>query len=263
MNNKKGKQLSNRRIDIPGTIDKAVNELTGIGGLLMAKEWERAAIVYAFTEPGVGGPRTSREVVRLGIKQFSELGIKGLATQDSVRKYRDNWQWAIDNDHVGEVKPGDTTKLPNANWPGIESRDNKTRVTGMDPQKLADDIADRDDASDVIRGLMETAAGRKVLRFAVAENEDMVRMISRRHEVTHPKEITIRLSLDEWEQWDDDQKDTFDADTVKAVRHILNASLLRQRGYEPSGDAAIHLELVRPSDIDADYERLVAEVSNR
>ncbi len=119
-----------------------------------------------------------------------------------------------------------------------------------------------EDNREIIESILDTRQGRKAVKEVVAENPEMVKAINRRRDVvTEPKEKKVVLSLDEWEQWDDDQKDTFDADTVKAVRHILNASLLRQRGYEPSGDAAIHLELVRPSDIDADYEALVAEVT--
>ena len=119
-----------------------------------------------------------------------------------------------------------------------------------------------EDNREIIESILDTRQGRKAIKEVVAENPEMVKAINRRRDVvTETKEKKVQLSLDEWEQWDDDQKDTFDADTVKAVRHILNASLLRQRGYEPSGDAAIHLELVRPSDIDADYEALVAEVT--
>jgi hypothetical protein len=48
--------------------------------------WERAAVVYAFTTTEVkGGPRTARRAVQLPIREFADLGIKGLTTRDTVR----------------------------------------------------------------------------------------------------------------------------------------------------------------------------------
>ena len=50
----------------------------------MAKEWERAAIVYAFTYEGVNRHDLDGEnsSPRKSIKGFAELGIKSLSTRD-------------------------------------------------------------------------------------------------------------------------------------------------------------------------------------
>ena len=72
------------------------------GQFTTAKEWQRAAIVYAFTYEGTGGPSGNRNAGEnssaLTVSEFAVLGVKGLATRDSVRNYRKNWEWAIDGD---------------------------------------------------------------------------------------------------------------------------------------------------------------------
>ena len=49
---------------------------------VMAKEWERSAIVYAFTYEGTGGPGGNRNAGEnpsaLPLAEFAALGIKGL-----------------------------------------------------------------------------------------------------------------------------------------------------------------------------------------
>ncbi len=224
---------------IPGTIEEAVDQLAGIGSLLRAKEWERAAIVYAFTEEGTNQHDLLHEY-SCSIREFAAKGIKGLSTEESVRKYRKNWVWAIKNAGATTITPGDSITLPVDDWPGIASRPNVDRIAGM----------------------LKTPEGRITLRKAIAEDEDMVSAINRRHDVLRQKKDPP-LSLDEWDQWEDKQHEDFNKATINAVRQILNALLLRNRGFKPSADAQMHLELIRPGDIDADYETLVAEVNLR
>jgi hypothetical protein len=96
--------------------------LAGIERLITAKEWERAAIVYAFTTgDDVGGRPTAREVVQFpespcSIRKFAELGFQGLRTQDTVRRYRQIWKTAIDKGYAVEVHPGDVVDLPTVEW---------------------------------------------------------------------------------------------------------------------------------------------------
>ncbi len=50
-----------------------------------SKQWERAAIVYAFTAgEHRGRPSNSRNTPTISAKAFANLGITGLCTQDSV-----------------------------------------------------------------------------------------------------------------------------------------------------------------------------------
>ena len=107
------------KVVIPTTIAAATEALAGIESLLRAKGWERAAIVYAFTEAEVGSNQHSgaaREVVRLPVREFARLGITGLSTQDTVRRYRSLWAEYGDPD----IGPGDTVTLPDLGFPPEE-----------------------------------------------------------------------------------------------------------------------------------------------
>jgi len=98
--------LDSPTVAIPATIKKAVEALSGIGTLLRAKEWERAAIVYAFT---TAGGETFRE--------FAKRGIVGLSHHQAVSRYHGAWQAAIDQGKAIAVSPGDNVTLPDLTWP--------------------------------------------------------------------------------------------------------------------------------------------------
>lgn len=97
---------------------EAVTDTLDMRRLLVAKEWERAAIVFAFTE--VGGPRNSRqpEPPKVNIRQFAALGFTGLTTPKAVLRYRRAWSWAIEQGLAAPVEPGDTVVLPEVPFPG-------------------------------------------------------------------------------------------------------------------------------------------------
>lgn len=113
------------RTRIPATIKDAVNQLNGLGDLLTAKEWERAAIVYAFTRDGTGRDNAIRsETTTDGYtaRQFADLGITGLKSDATVRIYRKAWQAAIDADKAKPVSPGDEVSEPDMSWPPTDPR---------------------------------------------------------------------------------------------------------------------------------------------
>ncbi|MBE7193389.1 MAG: hypothetical protein INR66_13015 [Gordonia polyisoprenivorans] len=100
---------------VPATLDDAVNSLAGIGKLLTAKRWERAAIVYAFTHDGTNQHDQVHDY-SCSIREFARLGIAGLTTQDSVRRYRKAWAGAIAAEWVREATPGGVVALPDVEW---------------------------------------------------------------------------------------------------------------------------------------------------
>lgn len=106
------------KITIPASLDEAKASLNGIGALLTAKEWERAAIVWAFTRDGRGQPNRSTAI--LTMKEFAALRITGLSSENQVGLYRKAWQTAIDDGHAQPVKPGDEIELPDRKWPPFE-----------------------------------------------------------------------------------------------------------------------------------------------
>jgi hypothetical protein len=80
------------KFNIPPTLDEAVIRCTELGNIVMAREFERAAIVWAYTEPGKPGPRkvsssNSPRFEKISFAKFSELGIPGLTSATSVRAY--------------------------------------------------------------------------------------------------------------------------------------------------------------------------------
>jgi hypothetical protein len=104
------------KITIPAE-DELGHRLEGVGTLLVARRWERAAIVYAYTD--VGGPRNSRQPKppRVNIRQFASRGYAGLTTPKAVTRYRHAWVTAIDLGWAVPVNPGDTVELPDRPFP--------------------------------------------------------------------------------------------------------------------------------------------------
>lgn len=123
-----------------------------MGRLLTANKWERAAIVYAFTD--IGGPRNSgREKPpppKLNIRDFAALGFSGLTTNKSVSRYRDAWITAINNGWAVPVEPGQEVYLPDKEFPvwpyGLAPINSAGEVTVTEADELAERRWERDDA---------------------------------------------------------------------------------------------------------------------
>ena len=99
---------SDRLLTVPATRDDLISSLTAAGDLLRATGWQLAAIVWAWTYAGTNQwDSASRDVVKLSTIEFSRLKIRGLGSQDSVRRYRRAWQEAMDAGIACSVEPGD------------------------------------------------------------------------------------------------------------------------------------------------------------
>lgn len=128
---------------IPATIEEAQRELVNLDGLITARSWQRAAIVYAFTEKRGSGSHNKVQNLKsevLSAEQFAGLGINGLASPQTVRAYHGHWQYAIDQGKAQPVEPGDTfvepTGLkfpPNPDSSSGTSRSMKARLADMTP----------------------------------------------------------------------------------------------------------------------------------
>lgn len=107
-------------VRVPSSIETAVHKLTSVDSLVTAKEWERAAIVAAFVRKGGQGHKARTGFME--VASFASLGIAGLRSPESVRRYRDAWLTTgrastpgavVDLDGLGdfpphaEVAPGD------------------------------------------------------------------------------------------------------------------------------------------------------------
>lgn len=109
--------MTSKMINVPGTLSAAREALADLNGLVTAKEWERAAIVYAFTRGDLRGrPSESDGNQALPISRFAELGIAGLTTRETVARYRRAWQTAIDQHKALPVQPDTITSAPDLEW---------------------------------------------------------------------------------------------------------------------------------------------------
>lgn len=145
---------------IPSNIEEAREQLTGLEKVLTARHWERAAIVYAFTErPGKDWRAGS--MTKLSCSQFAQLGIPGLRSHMSVAHYHDAWKQAIDEGYAADVVPGDDVALPDverypfpshtkAHTPSVQERERVLReatpedierVITAEPERFAPTIA--------------------------------------------------------------------------------------------------------------------------
>lgn len=119
-------------VKIP-TVEEFKNSLTGLDRLLTARQWERAAIVWAFTTSDDPGGRPSKTVRKSGqfpvpIREFARLGFAGLSDKDTVLGYRAAWQSAIDRGNAKEVSPGDEVELPDLVWPPHDTKPETSSV---------------------------------------------------------------------------------------------------------------------------------------
>lgn len=200
------------QIRVPATINEAMLSLEGIGGLLTAKQWERAAIVFAFTEPGNGqGARTDLEPrtesgPKLSITQFAALNIIGLRTKGAVSTYRQAWQSAIDDRQAQPVSPGDQIELPSTPWkdvfgePTTDVQERIFRSVVRNPEQFRSAVGDDTEiAAQLARQVVDTPK----VRFAVEER--LSQPVPRREEADYGEPASrdyVRSSIDEaMDEW--------------------------------------------------------------
>lgn len=108
---------------IPNTITDARDTLTYNGEFATALEWERAAIVAAYVRLANQPGRPTAETVtvdRYSPEQFADLGIYGLRSKTTVRRYVERWLDANDGTYPN---PGEDVTLPARPWDDQDARD--------------------------------------------------------------------------------------------------------------------------------------------
>jgi hypothetical protein len=162
--------MSQQKIHIPRSIEEATRELNGLGALLTAKNWARAAIVYAFTREGVN-QHVGIPTGTLTISDFAKLGIVGLSQREDVGYYRAAWQTAIDDSQAQPVEPGQNVTLPDRAWPpSPRARDAKDVIRSTvrnHPEKIAEVLAEAEMAEPVA----ELLADQPGFQFGALLNE--------------------------------------------------------------------------------------------
>ena len=106
-------------ITIPASIEDAVDALTGLGELIVARKWERSAIVAAFVRLGEGQGTSSTSGRGFeSARDFAGRGIVGLSSTTSVTKYVQAW---LDTHNDQYPRPGATRRLPNSEFPPMRT----------------------------------------------------------------------------------------------------------------------------------------------
>lgn len=149
-------------IKIP-TVNELKTKLAGLDRLLTAKQWEKAAIVWAFTtNDGPGRPLNAPAVKQFPcpVAEFARLGFSGLSQRDTVTRYRKAWQDAIDLGAACSVQPGDEVDLPELPFPSAEDPHLVTAGTGYETAE--------DRAEDIRRLAAEVGDAKGALRVATS-----------------------------------------------------------------------------------------------
>lgn len=271
------------RVTIPASIDDAIGKLEGIESLLTAKGWERAAIVYAFTRDARGdhwsekrGEIEDEKSSSIPVTDFADLGIAGLRTRDTVRRYRNAW---IAGGGDPDIKPGDDVDLPEGDFPPEERQPRIEVSPGSSPDTavqaiktmnlaqrtaalkalVADEaIAGERKAEAVATVMSDDYAAREVVR-AINSDVELRKRLDRVDRDSHPtKKHDNALDIDDWQNWTADEQERFDKATIRAAEQLALAFTLRSRGYQASPEAALRMDLIRPaSDLDAELADLI------
>ena len=113
-----------KRIRIPATLPEAQTELAGLGKLLTAGEWHRAAILAAFVATSPNQAHVKSDM-RMSPTEFAALGIHGLRSKNTIVRYVQAWLDAHDGQYP---QPGEDVELPTTEWPPAE-RNTGSRTT--------------------------------------------------------------------------------------------------------------------------------------
>lgn len=113
------------KVMIPRTIGAAERKLNSLGELATATEWERAAIVATFVQPGKAGRKPGNRSISNDYEtagEFAKRGIHGLTSASHVMVYYRAWFDVMDED--GNItgkreRPvaGKSVELPTEGWP--------------------------------------------------------------------------------------------------------------------------------------------------
>jgi DNA N-6-adenine-methyltransferase (Dam) len=106
-------------VRIPATAEELTDTLNGVVSMIAKGGWWTAAAVYSWTMPWAGGGRPPKGITSdafLTISGFAALGIRGLSSINTVRKFRSAWARAVERGWADPVKPGDRIRLPDQDF---------------------------------------------------------------------------------------------------------------------------------------------------
>ena len=103
---------------IPATASSADKLADELGGIATASEWGRSAIVYSRVrvQESQGRPSEKVKVDLLSPFEFARLGIHGLRSKTTVRRYWDAWNNAVGAGLTEAAELGRTVRIPAVPW---------------------------------------------------------------------------------------------------------------------------------------------------
>lgn len=186
-----------KTIRIPKTPEEVKDTLEGLDALLTAKEWERAAIVFALTYEGNTreGKARKRQAEDCSsaiftVTQFLDLKISGLISAHTVKIYRDAWQAAIDAGQASaDIFAGQRVTLPEMGWPATRTgTDGYSTPEGA--QKTIDRIVAKHGAA-----ILAAQAAKPEVAAAVANDPQATKAVIKQRHARTKRIITKRKLL--------------------------------------------------------------------
>jgi hypothetical protein len=209
-------------IHIPSTLDEACERLASIEGIMTARNWERAAIVSAFT---TNNP-VAENRHKIGFRQFAERGLSGLSNHETVKRYHDAWQSAISEGKAKPVSPGEPVEVPDMEWPPRNGHLNE--ITDVDQREAiereaeaagtsADQVARvRKSGAAIVAAIKADPRIAEMADRALDERLTQVQRVEREQRKTEQAERKARADNADW---------TVEEAYTLAIKHLLNAGI--------------------------------------
>lgn len=130
-------------------------QMKGLGGLLTATQWQRAAIVFAWTEPGAGNGGSASSSRRLSLRDFARRGYVGLSASNTVTYNRRAWEKGM-ADGLPDLRPGDDIPTVTLPWDryydstGDAANERHIRRAMSDPEEVARVIRTYPEAAEAV-----------------------------------------------------------------------------------------------------------------
>lgn len=164
------------KIAIPASVEDATAALNGLDQLLTAGEWKRAAIVAAFVDLGEGkGKSVGNATSSISCEAFAALGIAGLKSKDTVRRYVQAWLEQRPRPLPGEVI--DMDGLPE--WPTRYGDGKEKHGAARSPGQTAEALSDPAFVAKVLKSDKLSAEAVDALAEALVNNPEAHLAIAR------------------------------------------------------------------------------------
>jgi hypothetical protein len=235
---------------VPKTIDGAVKQLAGIGKLVTAKEWERAAIVYAFTCPHDPISKSNlSDKGQVSWSTFASYGIIGLKSQDTVRAYWDNWNYAISKRKAKRIKAGDEIAIPKLDWPPTGHDIGKRNALGPN--------ATVDEKAQLVRELLDTPAVAEEI-YRDPERVDYAITIDAAHTARNRRIVDPMPVAQDVDYSISYHREEDDSEFLNALSFMANASLMLNSVARCL--TKVELTDVQKAQLEQRYERLATKL---